>query len=124
MLPLVLVGGAVVLGGLGGKKTVDAVGDYKQARSIATRAKERHDGAVAGAESVMAAATEAMALYGARRLSIYDQDLRSFVATLDALGAAQLSELAAIDVELADAIGALDLEDVNFDVIGTLAAGI
>src|SRR4051812_12374040 len=122
MLPFVVLGGAAAVGAIGAKKGADSAASYRQAKRIAERAAARHAAAVSRFEAQRAAATEALAEYGRLRLSTYEEDLRDVADAFMRLGGHGLSELAAVDVDLAEAVRRLDLDGVNFDAIGAVKA--
>lgn len=71
-LPLLLVGAAVLAGGFGVKKGLDAKADFKRAEELNNEAKETYDNACSSLEVARDEAQEAVNKLGRLKFDIYE----------------------------------------------------
>ncbi|MBA4500870.1 hypothetical protein [Marinobacterium marinum] len=78
-LPLILAGAALVAGGYGVKKGVDAKGDFDKAKNINRKAKRIHDEAKGKLEDAHANAKNSMENLGKKKLIIWTESIDPFI---------------------------------------------
>lgn len=78
-LPLLLVGAAVLAGGFGVKKGLDAKADFNRAKELNNEAKETYDDACSSLEAARDGAQEAVNKLGRLKFDIYELHLIPFV---------------------------------------------
>ena len=78
-LPLIIAGAALLAGGYGVKKGIDAKKDFSRAKEINSEAEHIYDKACSGLEMARDDAQEAMNELGHLKFDIYEQKLITFV---------------------------------------------
>lgn len=78
-LPLILAGAALLAGGYGVKKGLDAKSDFELAESIGKRAKEKHDNAAAKIELEKKATNDLLTELGKAKVSAFSHQIKHLV---------------------------------------------
>jgi hypothetical protein len=133
MLPFILLGAAVLAGGLGVKKGIDAKDDFDKAESLNAEAKEIYDAAVQRLETARKNAQGSVDRLGIVKFQIYEHNLLPFVASfskiknIDFQDARLVGELEAVGISNDEMQSiekaALDMQDVVIGGVAALGAG-
>lgn len=131
-IPLILLGGGLLLGGFGLKKGLDAKSDFDQAETLNLEAQQTYDTASKALETTRDAAQNALESLGKQKFDIYSQSLIPFVDAFSkiknidfqdekliadaSIGVTQTDMLAVTDVSL-------KMQDVVNAGVGSLGAG-
>ena len=131
-LPFILLGAAVIAGGFGVKKGVDAKSDFDEAESLNRETRRIYDSAMKNLEAARSSARISLETLGTLKFNIYKDSLIPFVETFSkiknidfqdgeilgdlSLGVTSTDMLAVADVSL-------KMQDVITGGIGSLGAG-
>lgn len=115
-LPLLLVGAAVLAGGYGVKKGLDAKSDFNRAESLNDEAKTIYDNASTSLEATRTRAQQAMDALGKSKFDIYKLRLIPFV---DAFS--KIKHIDFQDKRLAEALGPVSVSQNDMLAIQTAA---
>ena len=108
-LPLLLVGGAVVAGLWGAKKTVDAVGDFSDAKEINEDAKSIYESAKDSLERTREKTQSRLETLGRRKEKLYKDGIILFVETF--------SRIKNVDFDEIDVWDDLSMGDFNAEIL-------
>ena len=92
-LPLLIVGGAVVAGLWGAKKTVDAVGDFSDAKEINEDAESIYESAKDSLERTREKTQSSLETLGRRKANLYKDGLIPFVETFSRIKNVDFDEI-------------------------------
>jgi hypothetical protein len=115
-LPFILLGAAVLAGGYGVKKGVDAKSDFDRAESLNREAQRIYDSAQKGLETARTAAQDALENLGKQKFNIYSNSLIPFVETF--------SKIKNIDFQDGKLLNNLPLAVTQTDMVSVTAVSI
>ena len=118
-LPLFLAGAAIVAGGYGVKKGLDAKSDYDEADSINKRARNIFDDAESSLNSQREQANSSMLALGRTKFDIYENSLLSFVKSFSQIKNINFNESDIKGLESLPAVDKADLENLTNSVLST-----
>lgn len=104
-LPFILAGAAIIAGGYGIKKGVDAKSDFDSAENWNKKAKKLYDQSKEDLESAREDAQKAMVSLGESKFSIYEHSIIPFIDTF--------SKIKNINFDDSNLLGARDLPQVS-----------
>ncbi len=118
-LPLFLAGAAIVAGGYGVKKGLDAKSDYDEADSINKRARNIFDDAESSLNSKREQANSSMLTLGKTKFDIYENSLLSFVNSFSQIKNINFNDSDIKGLESLPGVDKADLESLSSSVLST-----
>ncbi|WKD24218.1 hypothetical protein NDQ71_03730 [Pseudoalteromonas sp. KG3] len=118
-LPLFLAGAAIIAGGYGVKKGLDAKSDYDEADSINKRARNIFDDAESSLNSKREQANSSMLALGRTKFDIYENSLLSFVKSFSQIKNINFNDSDIKGLESLPGVDKADLESLSSSVLST-----